>query len=250
MTFFWSAEAGPCMMFYPRLMKLVDEYGGKFLLTVLNASEHKRFSVELGVTCIPSVRIYLKGQLVETIHGGFSELKFRDTLSRYLPLLSQRASDSHSNDFHEIWGGKLEQARKLLGCGQSEAASEVLLGLPEAAMHDPKIDLLKTRLELINLAHLLSNSPEGVDVYLEKEDSLIDGLTGIEAYRAAAIFFVKDDYCRVLRLLNGIINSDDKQLAMKAQKAKWAAFAIVGSEHELCHGEDPHNMKARLTNDD
>ena len=36
---FWSPKAGPCMVLMPRLVKLATEYGGKFLLVMLNTDE-------------------------------------------------------------------------------------------------------------------------------------------------------------------------------------------------------------------
>ncbi len=125
-TFFWSAEAGPCMMLLPKLTKLVDDYGGKFLLTLLNATDHKRFAVELGVTSIPSVGIFPKGQLVETIQGVFSESQFRDSLNHYLPSFSKGTVSARSSGDgpHEAWRLTLDRAKQLLGRGHSESVQK------------------------------------------------------------------------------------------------------------------------------
>ena len=36
LVYFWTPTAGPCMMLMPRLVQLAAEYGGKFLLVLVN----------------------------------------------------------------------------------------------------------------------------------------------------------------------------------------------------------------------
>ena len=36
---YWSPRAGPCMMLMPRLVRLAGEFGGRFLLVMLNTDE-------------------------------------------------------------------------------------------------------------------------------------------------------------------------------------------------------------------
>lgn len=39
---YWSPKAGPCMMLMPRLVRLATEFGGRFLLVMLNTDDHGR----------------------------------------------------------------------------------------------------------------------------------------------------------------------------------------------------------------
>ena len=48
------------MMLLPRLVKLADDYSGRFLLTLLNCDQYKTFSKEQGVISIPTVQIYVR----------------------------------------------------------------------------------------------------------------------------------------------------------------------------------------------
>ena len=66
MVNFWSAKAGPCMKLWPLLEKLAAEYSGKFLLVNLNTDKHGQFArSELGVTSVPTVKMYRNQQVVD-----------------------------------------------------------------------------------------------------------------------------------------------------------------------------------------
>lgn len=45
-VFYWSPNAGACIQLVPRLVKLADEFGGRFLLALLDTDEHKTFANE------------------------------------------------------------------------------------------------------------------------------------------------------------------------------------------------------------
>ncbi len=81
---FWTPKAGPCMVLMPRLVKLATEYGGKFLLVMLNTDELGRIARDFGVNSVPTVKFFRHGNVVHTIHGAESENSFREQLDRYI----------------------------------------------------------------------------------------------------------------------------------------------------------------------
>lgn len=90
MVNYWSAKAGPCLKLWPLLEKLVNEYTGRFLLINFNTDKFLHFSrSELGITSVPTVKMYFQQQIVDTIYGAESERSFRNMIDRHLP----RASD-------------------------------------------------------------------------------------------------------------------------------------------------------------
>jgi putative thioredoxin len=90
MVNYWSAKAGPCLKLWPQLEKLVNEYSGRFLLVNFNTDKFLEFSrSELGITSVPTVKMYQQQQIVDTIYGVESERSFQDMINRHLP----RASD-------------------------------------------------------------------------------------------------------------------------------------------------------------
>ncbi|HEY9051722.1 MAG TPA: tetratricopeptide repeat protein [Gammaproteobacteria bacterium] len=89
MVNFWSAKAGPCIKLWPLLEKLATEYSGKFLLVNLNTDKHGQFArSELGITSVPTVKMYRNQQVVDVIHGAESENSFRNMIAKHLPRQS------------------------------------------------------------------------------------------------------------------------------------------------------------------
>ncbi len=103
MVNFWSAKAGPCIKLWPLLEKLVAEYTGKFLLINFNTDKYLDFSrKELGVTSVPTIRMYHQQQVVDVIHGAESETSFRAMIEKHLP----RPSDPLLHDAVKLYQEK------------------------------------------------------------------------------------------------------------------------------------------------
>lgn len=81
---FWNPKAGPCLVLMPRLVRLAGEYAGRFLLVMVNTDELGRRVRDLGVTSVPTVRFYLRGEVAHTIHGAESDATFHEALGRFL----------------------------------------------------------------------------------------------------------------------------------------------------------------------
>ena len=81
---FWSPKAGPCGVLMPRLVKLAAEYGGRFLLVMVNTDELGQRARGLGVTSVPTVKFFLHGEVVHTIHGAENDETLRAALGQFL----------------------------------------------------------------------------------------------------------------------------------------------------------------------
>jgi putative thioredoxin len=129
---YWSPKAGPCMMLMPRLVRLASEFGGRFLLVMLNTDESSQLARSHGVVSLPTIKVYRHGKVVDTLHGAESESTLRDFIRKQLAdstdTLLQNALRTHA---------------------QGDTASAVRLAA-EAALADPQ----NTRIPL-DLAKLL-----------------------------------------------------------------------------------------------
>ncbi|MBZ0069678.1 MAG: co-chaperone YbbN, partial [Thiobacillus sp.] len=74
---FWTPKAGPCFILMPRLVKLAAEYGGKFLLVMLNADELPELARRFSVNSVPTVKFFWRGEVAHTIHGADPDSSFR-----------------------------------------------------------------------------------------------------------------------------------------------------------------------------
>ncbi len=61
---------GPCKVLTPRLEKLVEEYGGKFLLARVDADENVRIAGRHRVRGFPTVIAYSRGQETDRFHSA------------------------------------------------------------------------------------------------------------------------------------------------------------------------------------
>ena len=77
---YWSPKAGPCLMLMPRLVRLASEFGGRFLLVMLNTDELSQLARSHGVVSLPTIKVYRHGKVVDTLHGAESE----DTLRTFI----------------------------------------------------------------------------------------------------------------------------------------------------------------------
>ncbi len=108
---FWSPKAAPCMILMPRLVRLAGEYGGRFLLVMLNTDELGAFARQWGVTSVPTVKFFRRGQVVHTIHGAESDAAFRQAIEPHLARPSYRV---HAEAVALFQQGQVERAYGLL----------------------------------------------------------------------------------------------------------------------------------------
>lgn len=185
---FWSPKAGPCMILMPRLVKLATEYGGRFLLVMVNTDELGQISRRLGVTSVPTVKFFLRGEVVHTIHGAEPDSTFHEALGRFLAsdqdrermaalALHQagRTEDAISRlamiavEHPEDLAVAADLAKLLTLTGRSDEALALLAALPAPARASRGVAHLLSHLELIDAA---ANGPEdpGADLDAEPAD--------------------------------------------------------------------------------
>jgi putative thioredoxin len=81
---YWSPKAGPCLMLMPRLVRLAGEFGGRFLLVMLNTDELGQLARSHGVVSLPTIKVYRHGKVVDTLHGAESEESVRQFIRKQL----------------------------------------------------------------------------------------------------------------------------------------------------------------------
>ena len=166
---YWTPKAGPCLILMPRLQQLAAEYGSRFLLVQANTDELGRIARGQGVTSVPTVKFYLHGEVVHTIHGAEPDSTFRAALAQFLAgeadALRQQALRAHQEGRSEEAIGLLARAAterpedlavaadlaKLLALtGQADQALHLLSALPAEARRDGRIAPLLAHLELLD----------------------------------------------------------------------------------------------------
>ena len=80
----WAPWCGPCRNLKPVLEKLVQEYGGRFVLAKLNTDDAPQISAALQIRSIPLVVLFVGGRPVDQFMGALPEGQVRAFLDKHL----------------------------------------------------------------------------------------------------------------------------------------------------------------------
>ena len=67
---FWAPWCGPCKVVAPAVEELATEYAGRLKVGKLNVDENQRLAINYGITGIPALLFFDKGQRVDTVVGA------------------------------------------------------------------------------------------------------------------------------------------------------------------------------------
>ena len=81
---FWASWCQPCLALTPVLVKLAEEYDGKFLLGKLNTEDEQEIAAQFGIRSIPTVKLFRDGQPVDEFMGALPEQAVRDFLDKHI----------------------------------------------------------------------------------------------------------------------------------------------------------------------
>ena len=88
----WAPWCGPCRALGPLLEKLVQAYGGRFVLAKLDTDGAPQIAAALGIRSIPLVVLFVGGRPVDQFTGALPEGQIRAFLDRHLPATQPAAS--------------------------------------------------------------------------------------------------------------------------------------------------------------
>ncbi len=241
---FWTPKAGPCMILMPRLVRLATEYSGRFLLVMANTDVLNRQSHALGVTSVPTVKFFLKGQVVHTIHGAEPDSTFREALGRFLAgeqdaarmaaLAAHQRGDTEAAieqlariavEHPEDLAVATDLAKLLTLAGRPAEALDLLAALPPPARQTPAIAPLLAHLELIDAAQ---NGPEDAEALLAADPANREARL---ALAARALFDEAPE--TALENLLALARSTPDFREDIGRRAMLALFGMLGPEHPL-----------------
>ncbi|MBU6259071.1 MAG: tetratricopeptide repeat protein [Burkholderiales bacterium] len=148
----WAPWCGPCRSLGPVLDKLVEAYGGQFLLAKINTDEAPQLSAALRIRSIPLVVLFIGGQPVDQFMGALPEGQIRAFLDKHLqppasPVDELRAAAAESADAHEAEAmlrealqyepghaeASADLAERMIARGALDDAQMLLMQLPPEA---------------------------------------------------------------------------------------------------------------------
>jgi len=81
---FWAPWCGPCRMVAPVVEELAEELAGKLKVAKLNTDENMKTAMEYGIMSIPTLGIFLNGQMVDAVIGAAPKRVLKAKLEEYL----------------------------------------------------------------------------------------------------------------------------------------------------------------------
>ena len=168
---FWAPWCGPCKTLGPTIERLVRQAGGLVKLVKINVDENQDLAQQMKIQSIPAVYAFVGGRPVDGFAGALPESQIKAFIDKLLggakpPLeqaLEQAAAMLDAGDAAgagEIYGAILAQEpanaaaiagilRCYLAVGETEAAKQVIAGLPADLKRNQDVAAAITALELI-----------------------------------------------------------------------------------------------------
>lgn len=128
MVNYWADNAGPCLRLWPVLEKLANDYNGQFLLVNIDTNKEKQLARDCGINSVPTVKLFINGEVVDQIHGYDSADSFKKMLDKYLARESDKDLAAAVNEYQK--GNKqvaFEQLNKLVFIDPENARIQLTL---------------------------------------------------------------------------------------------------------------------------
>jgi thioredoxin 1 len=81
---FWAPWCGPCHMVAPSLESISEEQEGKLKIVKLNVDDNNQTAGKYGIMSIPSLILFKKGEVQETLVGALPKEKIEEAVLKHL----------------------------------------------------------------------------------------------------------------------------------------------------------------------
>jgi thioredoxin 1 len=81
---FWAPWCGPCRMMSPIIDEIGKDYLGKLVVGKINVDENPLVTGQFGISSIPTLLLFKRGQAVNKIIGSVSKNKINEMIKTHL----------------------------------------------------------------------------------------------------------------------------------------------------------------------
>jgi thioredoxin 1 len=81
---FWAPWCGPCRVVAPTVERLAQEFAGRAVVAKLNVDENPRTAQRFGISSIPALFVFKRGQVIERLFGAQPAPVLRQALAKHV----------------------------------------------------------------------------------------------------------------------------------------------------------------------
>ncbi len=243
---FWAGWCGPCKALGPLLEKVVSSYEGAVALAKVDVDRNPEISTRYGVRSIPTVKVFMNGEVADEFVGVVSEQEIRsliesfavDDVEKDLSYAAELSAADRLEDAQGLYesviskrpdhsGARIGLARIKMALGEDDAALELLHAIPDT---DPKYDEARALLGFFELVAECEKHG-GLEPCLASSSANPDDLEAI--YRLGCCQAASGAFPESLDTFLSIVKKDRAFGDGKAKKAMLILFAALGAGNEI-----------------
>ncbi len=146
---FWADWCNPCQQLTPVLHKLADEYKGAFMLAKVNSDEQGELAAKAGVRSLPTVKLFIDGQIVNEFMGALPESEVRKFLDQYIQSGNGSVIDEAMQAFQQ---GREQDALDMLNAALADDPQNagLKIGIARLVAHQGDFDSASSLIDTLS----------------------------------------------------------------------------------------------------
>jgi putative thioredoxin len=243
---FWAEWCQPCQSLIPILHKIAEDFAGQVILAKVNSDQQQDLVQQYGVRSLPTVKLFVSGEVVDEFTGALPESDILAMLDKYLvresdAMLAAAVAEYEKGNIesaieHMRQAAEMDPdnprvqityARVLLEHEQTDALQAFIENLSAEMQALPDISAIRAQLAIV------SQLGEGVQAE--------DLLARIEANekdceareQLSALYVSRGDYAAALEQLLEIMKRDRAYNDDAGRKGLLSLFEMLGPENPL-----------------
>lgn len=243
---FWAEWCNPCQVLIPILSKLADEYKGAFILAKVNSDEQGELAAQAGVRSLPTVKLFVNGQIVDEFMGALPEPEVRKFLDQHIQSESdstvheamvaysegreQEALDMLNNALAndpQNAGLKINIAKLVANQGDYDSATALINTLTDEEKDKPEVIEMTAQIKLANQLKD-AGDPKELEQRLQENPEDLEALLQMSNYHTAS-----GNYETAIEMLLKIMQKDRTFKDDAGRNGLLDIFNILGNENPL-----------------